>query len=67
MSVPFQVDQLRVLKYTPTLTVATAAKASKANGASLNFKIAYPKGAMGTQSWFKRGEVHASPSSSRRA
>ena len=27
--------------------------ASKADGVSLNFKIAYPKGAVGSQSWFK--------------
>ena len=50
---PFQVTNCAVLKYTPTLAVTTAAKASKVNGASLHFKIAYPKGAMGSQSWMK--------------
>ena len=53
VSVPFQVTNCAVLKYTPTLAVSTAGKASKANGASLHFKIAYPKGAMGSQSWMK--------------
>ena len=53
ISVPFQATNCAVLKYTPKLTVSTAAKTSKANGASLSFKIAYPKGAVGTQSWFK--------------
>jgi hypothetical protein len=53
VSVPFQATNCAVLKYTPTLTVSTAAKATKANGASLVFKIAYPKGAVGSQSWFK--------------
>ena len=53
VSVPFQPTNCAVLKYTPTLAVSTAAKASKVNGASLHFKIAYPKGAMGSQSWMK--------------
>lgn len=53
VSVPFQVTNCAALKYTPTLTVSTAGKASRANGASLFFKIAYPKGAVGSQSWMK--------------
>ena len=53
VSDPFQVTNCAALKYTPTLTVSTAGKASKANGASLFFKIAYPKGAMSSQSWMK--------------
>ena len=53
VSVPFQPTNCAVLKYTPTLAVSTAGKASKTNGASLHFKIAYPKGAVGTQSWMK--------------
>jgi uncharacterized repeat protein (TIGR01451 family) len=51
-SVPFQVTNCATLKYTPTFTTTTAGKASKANGASLTFKIVYPNGAMGSQSWF---------------
>jgi hypothetical protein len=53
VSVPFQVTNCATLKYTPKLTVSAGAKTSKRNGASLSFKIAYPKGAMGGQSWFK--------------
>ena len=53
VSVPFQVTNCAVLKYTPKLQVSTAAKASKTNGASLFFKIAYPKGAVGSESWMR--------------
>jgi hypothetical protein len=53
LSAPFQAVNCAVLKFTPKVTVTTAAKASKANGASLNFRISYPAGAMGSQSWFK--------------
>jgi hypothetical protein len=53
LSMPFQIANCAVLKYTPTLTVSTAGRASKANGTSLFFKIAYPKGAMGSQSWMR--------------
>ena len=52
LAVPFQATNCAVLKFEPKVSIATAAKASKANGASLNFKITYPKGAMGSQSWF---------------
>ncbi len=56
LSVPFQATNCAVLKFEPKVAVTTAAKASKANGESLNFKIAYPKGAMGTQSWFNEAK-----------
>jgi hypothetical protein len=56
VSVPFQVTNCATLKFTPKLAVSTAGKASKNNGASLNFKIAYPKGAQGTQSWFNEAK-----------
>jgi len=49
----FQAASCANLKYQPTLAVSTAAKASKVNGASLHFKIAYPKNAVGTQSWMR--------------
>ncbi len=52
VSVPFQATNCAVLKYTPSLGVSTVAHASRLNGASLTFKIAYPKNAMGSQSWF---------------
>ena len=53
---PFQVTNCTTLKFTPSLAVATAGKASKTNGASLNFKITYPKGAMGSQSSFNQAK-----------
>jgi hypothetical protein len=53
---PFQASNCANLKFAPTAAVATGAKASKANGASLSFKIAYPKGALGTQSWFNEAK-----------
>jgi hypothetical protein len=52
ISSPFQVGSCRSLEFKPTLSVSTAGVASKKNGTSLSFKIAYPKGAMGTESWF---------------
>ncbi|HEX4436000.1 MAG TPA: hypothetical protein VH061_04320 [Solirubrobacteraceae bacterium] len=50
---PFQAAGCANLKFAPTVSVATKAKASRNNGQSLSFKIAYPKGAMGSQAWFK--------------
>jgi hypothetical protein len=52
VSDPFQVANCSTLKWTPKFTVSTAGHASKADGASLVFKISYPAGAMGTQAWF---------------
>jgi hypothetical protein len=52
----FGVGSCQSLKFTPKLAVATSGKASKANGASLSFKISYPKGAIGTQSWFNEAK-----------
>jgi hypothetical protein len=49
---PFQAVDCTSLKFSPTLAVATSAKGSRNNGQSLSFKIAYPKGALGSQSWF---------------
>lgn len=56
-TVPFQVANCQDLKFTPTLAVSTKAQASKVDGAELHFKISYPKGAMGTQAWFKELKI----------
>jgi hypothetical protein len=53
---PFQVTNCASLKFTPKIAVSTARHASRVDGASLNFKIAYPKGAQGTQSWFQEAK-----------
>jgi len=52
----FQVGSCRSLGFAPQIAVSTAGRTSKANGASLVFKIAYPKGAMGSQSWFNEAK-----------
>jgi hypothetical protein len=52
LSTPFQVTNCAALKYSPSFSTTTAATATKTNGASLNFRIAYPKNAMGSQAWF---------------
>jgi hypothetical protein len=51
VSSPFQAANCANLKFTPTVSVATGSHASKADGASLSFKIAYPQGALGAQAW----------------
>ncbi|MGA8364013.1 MAG: hypothetical protein WB709_05785 [Solirubrobacteraceae bacterium] len=45
----FQVGSCQNLKFTPKLTVSTTGKTSKASGASLTVKVAYPSGSLGTQ------------------
>jgi hypothetical protein len=49
LHVPFQVTNCAVLKFKPIFSVSTAGKASRANGASLNVKLTYPKAPFGTQ------------------
>lgn len=49
LSVPFQVTNCAVLKFKPVFSVSTNGKTSRANGASLNVKLTYPKAAFGTQ------------------
>jgi hypothetical protein len=50
---PFQVTNCAALKFQPKFTVTTAAHASKPDGTSLVFRISYPPGAMGADSWFR--------------
>jgi hypothetical protein len=45
----FQITNCAALAFKPGFTVATAGKTSKANGASLDAKVVYPKAAPGTQ------------------
>ena len=52
----FQVTNCAVLKFEPKVSVTTAGHASKRYGETLNFKISYPKGAMGSDSWFKEAK-----------
>jgi hypothetical protein len=48
ISSPFQAANCASLKFEPGLAVATAGKASKANGASLHVKLTYPNAPQGT-------------------
>ena len=56
LSVPFQAANCATLKFTPEIAVSTGGHASKADGAGLHFKIAYPSHAMGSQSWFEEAK-----------
>jgi hypothetical protein len=49
LSSRFQVGSCQNLKFTPQFTVSTTGKTSKANGASLSVKVAYPAGSVGSQ------------------
>jgi hypothetical protein len=49
LSVPFQVTNCSRLAFKPDFKVSTAAKTSKANGASLSVKLSYPKAPFGSQ------------------
>lgn len=48
VSAPFQVTNCAALKFAPKFTVSTAGHTSKANGASLQVKLTYPKAPSGT-------------------
>jgi hypothetical protein len=56
VSSPFQAASCASLKFAPKITVTTKAHTTKATGSSLVFKIAYPKGVMGSQSWFNEAK-----------
>jgi hypothetical protein len=49
VSVPFQATNCAVLKFTPQFSVSTSGKTSKAQGASLNVKLAYPSAPFGSE------------------
>jgi hypothetical protein len=49
IGVPFQVTNCAALEFTPKFVVSTSAKPSRANGASLSVKLAYPTAPFGSQ------------------
>jgi hypothetical protein len=57
LSVPFQVTNCAVLGFKPGFKVSTAGKTSRANGASLNVKLLYPKARFGSQANIKSVKV----------
>ncbi len=54
---PFQVTDCAALKFAPKFSVSTAAKTSKAKGASLDVRVSYPNGSLGTQANIKSVKV----------
>jgi len=57
LSVPFQVTNCATLAFKPQFKVTTAGETSRANGASLDVKLAYPKAAWGSQANIKSVKV----------
>lgn len=57
VSSPFTVGGCRSLAFKPTFTVSTSGKTSRANGASLDTKLSYPKGSFGKQADVARVKV----------
>ncbi len=49
VEVPFQVTNCATLGFAPKVSASVSRKTSKANGASLNVKLAYPKASFGSQ------------------
>jgi hypothetical protein len=49
----FQMGSCRSLEFHPQLGVSASSKSSRANGTSVSFKLTYPKGAIGRESWLK--------------
>jgi len=52
----FQAASCANLGFSPKIAVSTGGHASKLDGASLTFKISYPKGVLGSQSWFEEAK-----------
>ncbi len=57
VQVPFQVANCAVLGFAPKLSVRTAGKTSKAGGASLSVRLAYPSAPFGSQANIHRVKV----------
>jgi hypothetical protein len=57
VSVPFQVTNCAMLKFSPRFTVSTTARTSKLLGASLTTKLEEPQGALGTQANISKVKV----------
>ncbi len=57
VSVPFQVTNCAILAFKPGFKVSTSGKTSRANGASLNVKLTYPKAVFGSQANIKSVKV----------
>ena len=58
LSSHFQVGSCQSLKFAPDFKVSTSGKTSRANGASLHVKLAYPKAAFGSQANISKVKVN---------
>jgi hypothetical protein len=58
VSSPFQAASCTALKFAPTFFASTSGKTSRANGASLSVKLAYPKAPVGSQANIARVKVN---------
>jgi hypothetical protein len=56
VSDPFQLANCGNLKFGPQVAITTGAHSSKKDGASLDFKISYPGGSLGSESWVKEAK-----------
>jgi hypothetical protein len=54
---PFKVAECQNLQFAPKFVVSTSGKTSRSQGASLNVKLTYPPGALGTQANIKYVKV----------
>jgi hypothetical protein len=57
-SSPFQVTGCGDLRFKPRFTVSTSGRTSKASGASLDARVRFPKGALGTQANIAKVKVN---------
>jgi hypothetical protein len=57
VSVPFHVTNCAILAFKPGFKVSTSGKTSRADGASLNVKLTYPKAPFGSQANIKSVKV----------
>jgi hypothetical protein len=53
----FQVGSCRTLEFHPKIQVTVGGHASKADGAGVKFKISYPAGAQGSESWLNEMKI----------
>jgi hypothetical protein len=57
VSMPFAASRCGMLGFKPTFKVSTSGRTSRARGASLDVKLSYPRGAMGTDANIARVKV----------
>jgi hypothetical protein len=58
VSVPFQATNCATLKFAPKYSFSTSGKTSKAKGASLHFRLDYPKAPFGSQANISKVKVN---------